>query len=373
MKIGIFLPNATFDLPGTPEVGGIETFAFTVGEELLRQGHDVILYGGKPKIGRKHRETAIPLKLYDYIETKSIPDIGTRFQRLVQRLHFGWVTRKDWLAENFDLALVFKPFDWPVAWFWKKKNARIKVLMSFQGEDFYFLDSVFYSAIHKSFSVSSHIASVAFARTGRKSWVIPNPVNTSLFCPPLNEAEKFLETTQIVSAGRLIGWKGFKQLVRALKIIRERGLQFNAVIAGDGPARGEIEAMISTLGLESHVQLAGTLSPRQLVSLYHQSDIFVAPSIGFESFSIATLEAASSGLPLILSDQIGIKEFFGQGDCSIYPAMDEESLAECLMSRISLCPKTTHAEKISRYQKIKAIFDVETITHQILQLADSKN
>ena len=51
VKIGIFLPNATFDLPGSPEVGGIETFSFTVGEALQRLGHEVVLFGGAPKAG----------------------------------------------------------------------------------------------------------------------------------------------------------------------------------------------------------------------------------------------------------------------------------------------------------------------------------
>jgi len=86
MKIGIFLPNATFDMPGSPEVGGIETFSFTVGEALQRLGHEVVLFGGKPKPGRNHRATTMTLELHPYWETKSIPDIGTRFQPLHQPL-----------------------------------------------------------------------------------------------------------------------------------------------------------------------------------------------------------------------------------------------------------------------------------------------
>ena len=65
MKIGIFLPNATFDLPGMPEVGGIEVFALTVGEAWQRAGHEVILYGGHPKNGRQHRPTPLTLRLFD--------------------------------------------------------------------------------------------------------------------------------------------------------------------------------------------------------------------------------------------------------------------------------------------------------------------
>ena len=116
MKIGIFLPNATFDLPGSPEVGGIETFSFTVGEALQRLGHEVVLFGGQPKPGRAHRATTLTLELRPYWETKSIPDLGTRFQRLVQRLHFAWSSRHAWAQQHCDVLLLAKPFDWPVAW-----------------------------------------------------------------------------------------------------------------------------------------------------------------------------------------------------------------------------------------------------------------
>ena len=152
MKIGIFLPNATFDLPGSPEVGGIETFSFTVGEALQRLGHEVILFGGRPKPGRTHRATTLTLELHPYWETKSIPDVGTRFQRLIQRLHFGWSTRHAWARHRCDLVLLAKPFDWPVAWFWKRSRPELKVVMGFHGTDFFAGDRCFYSAVDTAFA-----------------------------------------------------------------------------------------------------------------------------------------------------------------------------------------------------------------------------
>ena len=47
MKIGLLLPNATFDLPGTGEVGGIEVYALELGEQLQKRGHGVTLFGGR--------------------------------------------------------------------------------------------------------------------------------------------------------------------------------------------------------------------------------------------------------------------------------------------------------------------------------------
>ena len=182
MKIGIFLPNATFDLPGSPEVGGIETFSFTVGEAMQRLGHEVVLFGGAPKNGRKHRATTLTLELHPYWETKSIPDIGTRFQRLIQRLHFAWSARHAWREQRCDVALFAKPFDWPVAWRWKRARPELKTIMGFHGTDFFPGDTKFYGAIDAAFAVSPSVAELAEQRVGRRPVLIPNPVDVGFFC-----------------------------------------------------------------------------------------------------------------------------------------------------------------------------------------------
>lgn len=373
VKIGIFLPNATFDLPGTPEVGGIETFAFTIGEEFIRQGHDVTLYGGKPKAGRRHRETSISLKLYDYIETKSIPDIGTRFQRLVQRLHFGWVTRKDWLKESFDLTLIFKPFDWPVALYWKVKSPQMKVIMSFQGEDFYPFDRFFYHSVDAAFAVSSFIAGIAGQRLGRQPSIIPNPVNITDFRPlETLMSEGAQEPFLIVATGRLIGWKGFDRLIHSLKRVNKNQIHFKVVIAGDGSEKDNLIKMTKDCGLENVIKFPGALPQDQLIKLLAKADLFIAPSVGLESFSIAALEAASMGIPLILSDQIGMTEFLKPNEYSGYESNNIDDLSELICTRITKNGKIPFSERLARHTIIAERFSSENIAHQIMKLIKIK-
>lgn len=47
---------------------------------------------------------------------------------------------------------------------------------------------------------------------------------------------------------------------------------------------------------------------------------------GLEAFSIATVEAASMGLPLLLSDRVGTREALTGEDFSGYPALDTAAL-----------------------------------------------
>src|ERR1700677_2752316 len=109
MKIGLFLPNATFDLPGTSEVGGIEVYALELGEQMQARCHEVTLFAAKPKPGRSHRRIDMSYQLFDHIQSKAIPKLVTRFRRLVQRLHFGCNSMQAFLIMKWDAVFVFKP------------------------------------------------------------------------------------------------------------------------------------------------------------------------------------------------------------------------------------------------------------------------
>ncbi len=375
MKIGIFLPNATFDLPGTPEVGGIETFAFTVGEALQRLGHEVILFGGTPKPGRTHRATTLTLELHPYWETKSIPDIGTRFQRLVQRLHFAWSIRHAWAARRCDLVLMAKPFDWPVAWWWKRSRPELKTFMSFQGTDFFAGDRRFYGAIDAASAVGVITADLAEKRVGRRPALVPNPVNVDYFTPA--EAAAVRPWTSqtpdadwhIVASGRLVGWKGFANLVEAVGQLRDQHqIRARLTIAGAGPEQAALAGKISALGLARQVTLAGLLDAPALRDLLRTGDLYVQPSIGFESFAISALESASVGLPLLLSDQVGLAGYLTDADFVDYPARYVDALTLALKKLHARRNEAAWTDRAARHARMRHQFSAECVAQQILDL-----
>ncbi len=371
MKIGIFLPNATFDLPGAPEVGGIETFAFTIGEALQSLGHHVVLYGGKPKPGKQHRPTSITLKLYDYIETHRIPDLGTRFQRLIQRLHFGWITCKDWLNENFDCILLAKPFDWPLAAYWKRKVRKKgiastpKIIMGFQGEDYFFKCEAFYHAIDAAFAVSPEIAKRAQSRTHHAPQIIPNPVDTVFFKPIQPSVS---QSFTIAASGRIVGLKGYHHLINAVAQLKQNGLNLRLAIAGEGPELPALKTLASSLGLNHTVQFLGKLNPQALAQLLQSATLYVQPSIGIEAFSISALEAAACGLPLVLSDQVGLAHFLDPQDYIRYPAQSVEALTQAITTALHR-QDGNWWDAEARHQRIHAKFSPQVVAEKILALA----
>jgi glycosyltransferase involved in cell wall biosynthesis len=367
MKIGIFLPNATFDLPGSPEVGGIETFSFTVGEALQRLGHEVVLFGGEPKAGCSHRPTTLTLELNPYWETKSIPDLGTRFQRLMQRLHFAWSSRHAWARQRCDVLLLAKPFDWPVAWCWKRSRPELNVIMGFHGTDFFSGDRRFYGAVDAAFAVSKSVADLAEKRVGRRPELIPNPVETDFFSPGVDKPKD--GPWHLVCSGRLVGWKGHANLIEAVARLRdELGITARLSIAGDGPERKNLLAQISGRKLAAQVQLRGLLAPQPLRDLLRSGDLYVLPSVGMEAFSISALEAACTGLPLALSDQVGLTGFLTEADCATYPARDVGALVSLLKNLHDRRYDPVWVDTTARRSRLLEQFSPERVARRILDL-----
>jgi glycosyltransferase involved in cell wall biosynthesis len=371
MKIGIFLPNATFDLPGSPEVGGIETFSLTVGEALQKLGHDVVLFGGLPKEGRKHRATGLTLELHPYWETRSIPDLGTRFQRLVQRLHFAWSIRHAWKKHRCDLVLLAKPFDWLVAWWWKKSRPDLRVVMGFHGTDFFKGDRPFYKAVDAAFAVSPRVADLAEEHTGIRPALIPNPVDVDFYSPgPASAMRSTSGPWRLVSSGRLVGWKGFAHLIEAMAQLRDKhDVAATLELAGEGPERVALEAQIARLQLGDVVKLHGLLDAPALRDLLRRSDLYVLPSIGLEAFSISALEAACVGLPLLLSDQVGLAQFLDPVEYTSYPARDGDALVSRL---VELYPQRGADDRAARHARVRAKFSAERTARQILGLMENR-
>jgi glycosyltransferase involved in cell wall biosynthesis len=72
---------------------------------------------------------------------------------------------------------------------------------------------------------------------------------------------------------------------------------WHLVIAGDGPARPEVEAALARLPA-ARVTLLGAVEPAALVPLYLAADLFVFPGLG-EALGLVYVEAAAAGLPVV--------------------------------------------------------------------------
>lgn len=133
--------------------------------------------------------------------------------------------------------------------------------------------------------------------------------------------------TQLVTVGRLSTQKGQLILLSALAVLAREGVQFEMVIAGDGPLRLHLERSIRELGLEKQVDLTGWLSNLQVRALMQGARALVLPSLA-EGLPVVLMEALALGRPVITTYVAGIPELVTDRTCGwLVPAGSVEQLA----------------------------------------------
>src|SRR3989338_9996111 len=115
----------------------------------------------------------------------------------------------------------------------------------------------------------------------------------------------------VLSAGRLVPWKGFRMLIKIMPSILEINQAFRLIIVGDGPDRKMLESMIRNLGLGNKVYLVGQKTQEELAIYMAAADMFVL-NTGYEGFSHQILEAMTAGVPIITTAVGGNKEVIDQ-------------------------------------------------------------
>lgn len=129
---------------------------------------------------------------------------------------------------------------------------------------------------------------------------------------------------QFVTVGRLVPYKGIDLAIEALALLRDES---RLVVIGDGPMRGELEALAEQRGVGERVDFRGWL-PQQTVShIVRDSQAFVFPSLREFGGGVA-LEAMASAVPSVIVDYGGPAELV-RNDCGIrVPMAGRDELIE---------------------------------------------
>ncbi len=128
-----------------------------------------------------------------------------------------------------------------------------------------------------------------------------------------------------VQACRLVEKKGLDVALKAFARFAADRPGAHFTIAGDGPLRKALDALVAELGLGEKVSFAGFLTEDQLRDLYHSAHIFVHPSQitedqNQEGIPNSMLEAMSTGLPVLATHHGGIPEAVDDGVAGLLSA-----------------------------------------------------
>ncbi|MDP3042805.1 MAG: glycosyltransferase family 4 protein [bacterium] len=106
-----------------------------------------------------------------------------------------------------------------------------------------------------------------------------------------------------LTVGRLVPIKNIEMQIRAMKELKVKSekLKVELWIVGIGEKSKELKVKSEKLGIGESVKLLGWKSKEELEKIYEQADIFLLTSDS-EGWGMAVIEAASCGLPIIMTD-----------------------------------------------------------------------
>jgi glycosyltransferase involved in cell wall biosynthesis len=181
---------------------------------------------------------------------------------------------------------------------------------------------------------------------------------------------------RILSVGRLIEFKGFRDLIAACAELKKRGIEFECEIIGEGPLRGEMENGIVAAGVDGIVRLPGALPQEEVVRRLADCDVFALASIvdskgASDILPTVILEAMATARPVVSTRLAAIPEMVSDGESGLLVSPgDVEALANALESLLR-DPQLRARLGAAGRRRVEEKFDVDRTAAQLLELIEA--
>ncbi|MFN7918887.1 MAG: glycosyltransferase [Bryobacteraceae bacterium] len=207
--------------------------------------------------------------------------------------------------------------------------------------------------------------------------VIPNPVETcsreaKAQAGTFRERYPQLEgKVVLLFLSRIDQKKGLDLLIPAFAQLRRTVPDAELVIAGSGSSEMDtwLTRIVEQHRVAGHVLRAGFLEGERKWEALSDSDVFVLPSYS-ENFGVAAVEAMSAGLPLVISDQVGIHPDVSRAHAGLVTPCNAESLASALAA---VCTNAGMRREMSQRAAALAreTYSARAVAAKMLDLYDS--
>jgi glycosyltransferase involved in cell wall biosynthesis len=223
---------------------------------------------------------------------------------------------------------------------------------------------------------------IAISNAIRKEWdaSLSSPLYETIYLPyhldrssngpaeKLDDLISIAESNGMVKIGavsRLSEEKGIQYLVQSIPVIAKQFSNFKIYIAGDGECREQLERLVESLAVPSHVKFLGHLNDVQ--AFLKQIDLFVQPSRS-ESLGVAVMEAMSMGLPVVATRVGGIPEIVANNVTGLLvPSQNPEALAKAI-SDLCRDPETRKKMGMKGKELVAQKFRVSDFVKQTFDL-----
>ena len=194
--------------------------------------------------------------------------------------------------------------------------------------------------------------------------VVGNPVDTDLFSlrpGPLTESHT------ILFIGRLDPFKGGLRIVQAFARSGDRLRDCRLTIIGEGLEAGAIRAFISEHKLKDRVDFQErSLSRIEMRDVFHRAAFLMFPS-RFESFGLVAAEALATGLPVVITNRTGPKDFSTEASTL---CIDPDSVDDIARGMVQMADRLVEFDPVKIRSTIVEGFGINTYAERLKGLYD---
>lgn len=216
--------------------------------------------------------------------------------------------------------------------------------------------------------------------------VIPGGVDAGKFQPSSDKCRvrKQLSLPQnthiLFTIRRLVPRMGLQNLVIAAKKVIRTHENVLFLIGGIGWLAPSLEALIRDYGMSGKIRLLGFISEERLPLYYQAADAFILPTIALEGFGLVTLEAISSGLPVLGTPVGATPEILSRIDKDLLlPGIAPSDLAEGIIrflehgNAVKYPPNKLRSFVLANYTWDKIVSQTELVYEEVLERNRSRS
>jgi glycosyltransferase involved in cell wall biosynthesis len=156
--------------------------------------------------------------------------------------------------------------------------------------------------------------------------VMKNAVNAGSFAGRWNPGN---DLPRMLFVGRFIEAKGLLDVIKALRIMIDDGMNAQLTCVGDGPIMPQAVSLADTLGLSGAIQFTGHVPESEVVKYYLCSDALVLPTYHEEGFPMVVFNALAAGIPILTTQIRAAADYLKEPDnCLWVRPRDPRTLAD---------------------------------------------
>ncbi len=198
-------------------------------------------------------------------------------------------------------------------------------------------------------------------------------IDVGHFSPMPKPSSAHPEKLRVLCVGRLVEQKGIAHLIEACSQLAIEGIEFELLIAGDGPLRESLRQACRELRIDDRTQFLGHVSQETVLELYRSSDLFVLPCVAAsdgdrDGVPNVLIEAMACGLCVVSTEFSGVPELVenGKSGALVSPG-DSRGLAramgrmladENLRKAMAMAGRATVVERFAIDVSARALLDL---------------